>query len=125
MCSNSHSTLYADDSVLTMANHDIRKLKHSVNEEFLRISDWLKNSRLSSNSGITSYILFNRKAHKKTFTTSFDGKPIARVDSVRYLGVILDNTLNWNKHISYLTGKLLSLAGILSKLKHVIPLNHL
>ena len=42
MCSNFHSTLYADDSVLTMANHDIRKLEHSVNEEFLRISDWLK-----------------------------------------------------------------------------------
>ena len=97
MCSNFHSSLYADDSVLTMANHDIRKLEHSVNEEFLRISDWLKNNRLSSNSCITSYILFNRKAHKKKFTTSFDGKPLARVDSVRYLGVILDNKLNWNK----------------------------
>ena len=125
MCSNFHSTLYADDSVLTMANHDIRKLEHSVNEEFLRITDWLKNNRLSSNSGITSYILFNRKAHKKTFTTSFNGKPLARVDSVRYLGVILDNKLNWNKHISYLTGKLFSSAEILSKLKHFIPLNHL
>ena len=42
MCSNFHSTLYADDSVLAMANHDIRKLEHSVNKEFLRISDWLK-----------------------------------------------------------------------------------
>ena len=50
MCSNFHSTLYADDSVLTMANHDIRKLEHSVNEEFLRITDWLKNNRLSLNS---------------------------------------------------------------------------
>ena len=39
MCSNFHSTLYADDSVLTMANHDIGKLEHSFNEEFLRITD--------------------------------------------------------------------------------------
>ena len=65
MCSNFRSTLYANDSVLTMAIHDIRKLEHSVNEEFLKISDWVKNNRLSSNSCITSYILFNRKAHKK------------------------------------------------------------
>ena len=44
---------------------------------------------------------------------------------MRYLGVILDNKLDWNKHISYLTGKLSSSAGILSKLKHFIPLKSL
>ena len=125
MCSNFHSILYADDSVLTMANHDIKKLEHSVNAEFLRITDWLKNNRLSLNSCKTSYILFNKKAHKKTFTITFDGKTLAQVGSVRYLGVILDNKLDWNKHISYLTGKLSSSAGILSKLKHFIPLKSL
>ena len=65
VCSNFHSTLYADDGVLTMANHDIRKLEYSVDEEFHRISNWLKNNRLSLNSCETRYILFNRKAHKK------------------------------------------------------------
>ena len=125
--SNFHSTIYVDDSVLTMANHDIRKLEHSVNEEFLRIGDWLKNNRLSLNSCKTSYILFNRKAHKESFTISFDsiGKPLAQVDSVRYLGVILDNKLDWYKRISYLAGKLSSSAGILRKLKHFIPLKSL
>ena len=92
----------ADDSVLTMAYHDTRKLEHSVNEVFLRISDWLKNNRLSLNSCKTSYILFNRKAHQERFTISFDGKPLALVDSVRYLRVILDNKLDWNEHNSYL-----------------------
>ena len=105
-----------------MANHDIRKLEYSVNEEFLRISDWLKNNRLSLNSCKTSYILFNGKAHKNPFTISFDGKLSAQVDSVRYLGVILSNKLDWNKHITYLPGILSSSAGILSKLKHFIPL---
>ena len=76
-----------------MANHDIRKLEHSFNEEFLRISDWLKNNKLSLNSCKTSYILFNRKAHKKTFTISFDSKTLAQVDSVTYLEVILDYKL--------------------------------
>ena len=65
------------------------------------------------------------KLTKKNFTISFDGKTLAQVDSVRYLGVILDNKLDWNKHISYLTGKLSSSAGILSKLKHFIPLKSL
>ena len=50
---------------------------------------------------------------------------LRKVYSVRYLGVILDNTLDWNKHISYLTGKLSSSAGILRKLKHFIPLKSL
>ena len=108
-----------------MTNHDIRKLEPCVNKEFLRISDYLKNYRLSSNSCITSYILFNRKARKKTFTTSFDGKPLAQVDNARYLEVILDNKLDWNKHIFHSTGKLFSSAGILSKLKHFVPLKSL
>ena len=125
MCSNFHSILYADDSELTMVNHDIRKLEHSANEEFLKISDCLKNNRLSLNSCKTSYILFNKKAHKELFTSSVDGKPLAQVDNVRYLGVILDNKLDWNKHISFSTGKLSSCAGILSKLKHFIPLKSL
>ena len=44
---------------------------------------------------------------------------------MRYVGVILDNKLDWNKHISYVTGKLFSSAGILSKLKHFIFLKSL
>ena len=45
------------------------------------------------------------------------------VDSAKYLGVVIDNELNFKQHIKILEGKVARSVGILSKLKHFFPQN--
>ena len=53
----------------------------------------------------------------------FNGASIKRVDSERFLGVILDSNLSWQPHISALSGKVSRNSGILFKLKGIVPEN--
>ena len=45
------------------------------------------------------------------------------VDSAKYLGVVIDNELNFKQHIKILEGKVARSVGILSKLRHFFPQN--
>jgi hypothetical protein len=46
---------------------------------------------------------------------------LERVDSIKYLGVILDSKLTWAQHISQLCDKLSQIVGILYRLKDFLP----
>ena len=43
-----------------------------------------------------------------------------RVDTFQYLGVTVDETLNWNEHVDKLCKSLLKYFGIFNQIKHKI-----
>ena len=45
--------------------------------------------------------------------------------SVKFLGIIFDDNLNFNNHQLYICNKMSKNIGILSKLRQVLPENHL
>lgn len=54
-----------------------------------------------------------------------DGNLLERVNEIKYLGIILDNNLNWKSHINYLKSKAAKGSYILSKLRHYVNLHTL
>ena len=50
------------------------------------------------------------------------GKDIKEKSSVTYLGVIIDCNLNWKAHFHELSKKLAVSIGVLSKLRHFVPM---
>lgn len=48
---------------------------------------------------------------------------IARTNSEKYLGLILDNQLTWIPHIKSIKSKIISLTGALRNIVHCLPLN--
>jgi hypothetical protein len=48
---------------------------------------------------------------------------IVHVDNVKYLGVLIDEKLNFEKHINYIRSKISSILGILHKLCNILPIN--
>ena len=50
---------------------------------------------------------------------------LERKDHIKYLGVTIDSTLTWKYHISHVCAKLSRNIGVISKLRHHLPLKHL
>ena len=59
------------------------------------------------------------------FELSMGDHKIQRTDSYKYLGVMVDDRLNWKLQISKLCSKLSSVCGILSKVRHYLDRNSL
>ena len=47
--------------------------------------------------------------------------PIERVTCFTFLGVIIDSNLTWAHHMNYISNKLSRICGVLSRLKHYVP----
>ena len=58
---------------------------------------------------------------RKTFRIIIGKYTIHEVEQTKYLGVFIDNKLNWADHIDYLTTKLSQAAGVIYKLRKLLP----
>src|SRR6218665_2050538 len=56
-------------------------------------------------------------------TLTIDGIKITQVDSVKFLGVMVDENLNWKTHINSIEKKIAKNIGILSKVVYLLPAN--
>ena len=67
--------------------------------------DWFKANQLSLSMCKTVSMFFWPGKHKLNIT--IDGQHIPQVKQTRFLGVTLDNELNWKVHISHVRDKFL------------------
>ena len=89
--------LYADDSALIVSGKDPKEIARDLSRELESCKQWLIDNKLSLHLGKTEAILFGSK-RKLNKVESFDVKcgdiNINNVNSVKYLGVQIDNTLS-------------------------------
>ena len=81
-------------------------------------------NKLSLNASKTKSMTFHR-AQKKVnqLTLKLNGQNIEMVSSFNFLGIILDQSLSWKKHVSMVTNKISKTLGILYRLKDIFPEN--
>ena len=60
-----------------------------------------------------------------TLNVCIDGYDIDKVKHTKFLGVFIDENLNWKKHISYITNKVSKGLGIILKARSMLSLNAL
>ena len=112
------SILFADDTNLFLQGKNIDELFNVANTEIIKVLDWLLANKLHINVSKTNYIIFNpRKKNVKLDSNNIiiNGSSILRVDSVKFLGVVLDSKLLWTEHISFICGKIARGIGIICK----------
>ena len=100
-----NSILYADDTVLILSDSNINSLINRVNNELNIIDLWLRKNKLSLNYSKTSFIIFNKQPNKTCdyeFKLKINNNLIKRVNSIKYLGVLIDSKLSWSEYVDYL-----------------------
>ena len=97
---NFKTTLFADDANLNMSHSSIQTLQLLVNQEIIKVDEWLKNNTLTLNYKKSNYMLIGSN-HSKTnkFKLKSNHNTISQTNNVKYLGVFLDNQLSWQPHI--------------------------
>ena len=120
------STLYhfADDTNLLYSNNSLKKVKIALNQDLAFLYDWLCANRLSLNAGKTEFIVFrpSRKQLDLRITLKLHHTKLYESTKIKYLGLILDNKLNWKARIAELSKKLSCAVGMLYKIKTFLHL---
>ena len=122
MTCNSDIIPYADDSVLLCVEQNIEKLKIKTEASFRKIECWINCNRLTINYKKTNCVLFSHNKHKvdDQFSINTNSSPISATEVIKYLGVFIDK-LTWKNHIHSVIEKLCIAKGVLSKLRHYVP----
>ena len=55
------------------------------------------------------------------FNIRIDNETISRMDHTKFLGVIIDHKLTWQRHIDYIALKISKSLSVLSRLKYKLP----
>jgi len=93
-----------------------------MNSELSRVQHWFNCNKLSLNSKKTSYMCFGRAACKRNslYQLVLNGEQLRCVNVNKFLGVTIDDQLNWKPHIDELTRKLNRNAGVIYKIRYKI-----
>jgi len=110
--------LFADDTNIFLSDRDPVNLSRLINNEFNKIQTWFMCNKLSLNMKKTNYMIFsNRPADQNLIKIN----SLSRVHKSKFLGVIIDDKLSWNDHISHVTAKVSRAVGILNKARRLLP----
>ena len=79
-----------------------------MKRELRHVKKWLEANKLALNIEKTNFVVFHSPAKKLTepVILKFGRKKIMRGSHVKFLGVILDETLSWRSHLVELSRKL-------------------
>ena len=113
--------LFADDTNIYFESDDLLTQERTVNEEIKKLCLWLNLNRLALNVSKTNFVIC--RANKPLYhnvTLIMNRKAIEQTTHVKYLGVFVDEHLNWNNHITHVAKKIGRGIGIMVKLRHYL-----
>lgn len=112
--------LFADDTNIFCSGGNLKELLDTITSEMCKIKKWFNRNKLSLNLSKTKIILFGNSLRNAQVQIHVDGVEIERVLEHKFLGVIIDDKLNWKSHINHIHNKISRSVSILSKVKHIL-----
>ena len=112
---------YADDSTLFFSHCNIDELFETVEHELRSVDMWLSANRLSVNIGKTVYFVFSHEYVPPDKSIVMRGLSLERVESREFLGIIMENGVDFKEQIDQVCRKLSRNAGIMFRISSVVP----
>ena len=124
MC-NSSSILeilqFADDTTLTLSGPKLNTLTQLIETELGKVLDWLLANKLIINLTKTHTMLFTNKREERSISIRAHNTILEQKSECKFLGIIVDEDINWKKHINYISNKISKTIAILRLLKYTFP----
>jgi hypothetical protein len=94
--------LFADDTLLSVSGNSVQECLEKLNRDLKNLSKWLKFNKLKLNVSKNEYIIMTGRRssiENGSMSLTIDEEQIARVASMKYLGVEIDEKLNFKRHV--------------------------
>jgi len=98
---------FADDLILAMRGRTVSEAENMANIELTKIAAWVRDNKLHFNEQKSKTILISRRTRKelRDVMIYLNSRPLPQVQSLKYLGIIIDKKLTFKDHIQYITDK--------------------
>ena len=98
------------------------------NRELSKLSTWFKTNKLSLNVKKTKCIFFCARnkplnQYRNNLNIIIDGQEIEQVASINFLGVQIDEHLDWKVHIDKVSMKMAKSIGLINKIKSYVSVS--
>lgn len=114
--------IFADDANIFYADNDPKKLELVMNNELIKVFQYCGINKLSINMEKTKYMLITPSRKKQIHVNIHN---IERKNCIKYLGIYLDEHLNWKSQIANVNNKITKNIGIFYKLRYCLDLHML
>ena len=120
--------LFADDTNIFVAAKSRQLAYENANKVLHLVYRYMLANKLHINSGKSCYIEFLKSPLRNDEVLlpppcqiNINGTNLKQVHETKFLGVTIDENLNWNTHREQLAKKLASCSGLLNRIKDNIP----
>ena len=91
---------FADDLCILTQGTDINVMQHRMQTVLNQLVAKSREANLTFSPNKTVAMMFSPKKRKIITRLYIEGKKLNTVETIRYLGVTIDNTLSWSPHIN-------------------------
>ena len=92
---------YADDLVILIEGFCLGTVSELIQRALDKVNRWCQENGLAVNPHKTELVLFtNKRSRKGLVLPKLGGVQLSLAESVKFLGVVLDNKLNWKAHVT-------------------------
>src|SRR5258708_977655 len=122
-CSDVKFTMYADDTSLYVCAKSLLELQTMCNTQLKHVHDWFTDNRLCLNVAKSNFLLFQTSKQKQIgdFTLTLGTHALQRKEYVKFLGLVIDQNLDWRETISNLSSKLARDIALMHKASQFLP----
>ena len=117
---------FADNTTLYYSHKNLRVLRCCIQNDLSVVMDWFRANSLTLNVQKTNLLLFSPKNGKQpNFEIHINQVTVNPVKETKFLGVILDNELNWTTHVKGLLMKMKRNYILMCRGKNLLPSHNL
>ena len=119
----SNCVTFADDTTIFASGSNLKFLYHKVNEDLKLVTDWFDSNSLTLNAEKTKYILFRSKRKEVNYNgvIRLGRSVITRVTDIKFLGVKIDEYLEWENQVKHILTRMIAGNYSLSMVKNMLP----
>ena len=117
------TVMFADDTTLYVIGHSTTEISAKLSCALASAHKWLLESGLHLNAAKTKCMLIHscRRRSLPPLEIQLNGTSIQQVQSYKYLGVVISDTLSWSQHIDLVRSRAAKGIGLLCRLSWYLP----
>ena len=116
--------LFADDTTLYGHGKNVKFLRTKVIHNLQKLQNWFDSNKLTLNVDKTQFMVIKKGNEKIYIKLELYGIEICEVQKMKFLGIWIDNKLNWEYHIKHVLSKMATGIYSLKCVKHILYEQH-